>query len=185
MSDNETGQVTAGPNKTVIALLVVVVVLLIAIVAIFVFQGQKTPAVSGTGTTPPGSTAATTPPPGMGAGATTEYDPATATRLGDKETPETFVEAYFKELVAGDFEAAYNRLPAAKKSAQDAASFAAQLKGYGITSYTMGETSTSGEDTVVSGTAITGSGNFEYIWTFAKVDSKWVVKGRELGGMGQ
>ncbi len=185
MSDNETGQVTAGPNKTVIALLVVIVVLLLAIVGIYVVGGDKTPSVTGVGTDGTGSTPTTAAPAGMGAGATTEYDAATATRLGDKETPETFVEAYFKELVAGDFEAAYNRLPTAKKSAQDAASFAGQLQGYGITGYKMGETTTSGEDTVVSGTAITGSGNFEYIWTFTKVDGKWVVKGRELGGMGQ
>jgi len=183
MSDNETGQATAGPNKTVIALLVVVVVLLIAIVVIFMVQKPATsPIASNTGTMS-GSTASTAVA-GMGSGAVTEYDAATATRLGDKETPETFVEAYFKELVAGDFEAAYNRLPAAKKSAQDAASFSEQLTGYGITSYTMGETTVAGDDTVVSGTAITSAGNFEYIWTFTKVDGKWVVKGRELGGMG-
>jgi len=184
MSDNETGQVTAGPNKTVLALLVVVVVLLIAIVAIVVIGGQSKTPVAGSNTAGPGATAATAPA-GMGAGATTAFDPATATRLGESETPEVFVESYFKELVAGDFEAAYNRLPAAKKTAQDAASFAAQLKSYGITGYTMGETTVAGEDTVVSGTAITGAGNFEYIWTFTKVDSKWVVKGRELAGMGQ
>lgn len=184
MSDNETGRVTAGPNKTVIALLAAIVVLLGVVVVFFVLQKPATaPDVIGTGTTTDGSTVTT--PTGMGAGATTAYDPKTATRLGDGETPATFVESYFKELVAGDFETAYNRLPASKKAAQDAASFSTQLKGYGITSYTMGETTTAGEDTVVSGTAITGAGNFEYIWTFTKVDGKWVVKGRALGGMGQ
>ncbi|KAF0207956.1 MAG: hypothetical protein Q8S43_09150 [Actinomycetota bacterium] len=184
MSDNETGQVTAGPNKTVIALLAVVVVLLGVIVVFFVLQKPAVaPVATGTDPATNGSTVAT--PTGMGAGATTAYDAKTATRLGDKETPAAFVESYFKELVAGDFEGAYNRLPTAKKAAQDAAGFASQLKSYGITGYTMGETTVNGEDTVVSGTAVTGSGNFEYIWTFTKVDGKWVVKGRELGGMGQ
>jgi hypothetical protein len=182
MSDNETGQVSAGPNKMVIALLAVVVVLLGVIVAIVVLKPAAKTVTPGTGTTTDGSTATT--PTGMGAGSTAAYDPATATRLGEGETPATFVESYFKELVAGDFEGAYNRLPTAKKAAQDAAGFASQLKSYGITGYTMGETTVNGADTVVSGTAITGSGNFEYIWTFTKVDSKWVVKGRELGGMG-
>src|SRR5665648_558187 len=112
------------------------------------------------------------------------FDPATATRLSEGETPEQFVEAYFTSLVDGNYEDAYNRLPAAKKAAQDLTSFSDQIAGYGITGYQMGATTVEGEDTKVTCSAVTSAGNFEYIWTFTQVDGEWVVKGRVRGGTG-
>jgi hypothetical protein len=178
MSELETGA-PAGPNKIVYILLGVIVVLLIGVVAAIALQGPAKTA-SPTATAP----TATTPPAGMMTATDDTFDPATATRVPEGETPEVFVETYFKDLVEKDYEDAYNRLPAAKKATQDLNSFSDQIAGYGITGYEMGATTTEGEDTKVTCSAITSAGNFEYIWTFTQVDGKWVVKARVLGGMG-
>lgn len=183
MSDVESRP--AGMNKGVIALLGVIVVLLAVIVGIIAFGGvgnkTATPTVADQGqATTDASSTANMPSSGSG-----EFDPATATRVADGKTPEDHVKAYFDAIVGGKYEDAYNLLPADKKAAQDAASFGEQLKGYGIESYKMGETTTSGEDTLVNATATMAGGSFDYVWTFTKVDGKWVVKSRELAGMGQ
>ncbi len=180
MSELETGA-PAGPNKIVYILLGVIVVLLIGVVAAIAMQG---PAKTATPTATAPTTGAQTPPAGMGTATADTFDPATATRVPEGETPEQFVEVYFKDLVDKKYEDAYNRLPAAKKASQDLQSFSDQIAGYGITGYEMGATTTEGEDTTVSCSAVTSAGNFEYKWTFTKVDGKWVVKSRVLGGMG-
>ncbi|MGB4593037.1 MAG: hypothetical protein WBI63_04585 [Coriobacteriia bacterium] len=182
MSDVETGR-PAGPNKGVLALLGVIVVLLGVIVAIIVFQKPATTTTTTTGGT--AGTASTATSATMPAAATGEFDPATATRLKDGVTPEQHVESYFNSIISGDYQTAYDLLPADKKAAQDAASFGEQLAGYGITEFKLGETTTSGEDTLVNATATMAGGSFDYVWTFTKVDGKWVVKSRELAGMGQ
>lgn len=182
MSELETGT-SAGPNKIVYILLGVIVVLLIGVVAAIALQGGNK-AASPTGPTNPAGTG-TTPPAGMGTATADTFDPATATRVPEGETPEQYVETYFKALVDADYQKAYDRLPTAKKEAQDLKSFSDQIAGYGITGYEMGQTTVEGEDTKVTCSAVTGAGNFEYIWTFTKVDDKWVVKARVLGGMGQ
>ncbi|MHB1340700.1 MAG: hypothetical protein ACYC77_11665 [Coriobacteriia bacterium] len=180
MSDVETGQ-SAGPNKGVLALLAVIVVLLGVIVAIILLQKPATTTTTtNTGT---GSTA-TTAPAGMPPAATGEFDPATATKVADGVTPEQHVEKYFSSIISGDYQTAYDLLPADKKAAQDAASFGEQLAGYGITEFTMGETTKEGDDTKVSATATMAGGSFDYVWTFTTVDGKLVVKSRELAGMG-
>jgi hypothetical protein len=180
MSELETGA-PAGPNKIVYILLGVIVVLLIGVVAAIAMQG---PAKTATPTATAPTAPATTPPAGMTTATEETFDPATATRVPEGETPEQFVEAYFKGLVDKNYESAYNRLPAAKKASQSLQSFSDQIAGYGITGYEMGATTTEGEDTKVTCSAVTSSGNFEYIWTFTQVDGAWVVKARVLGGMG-
>lgn len=182
MSELETGA-PAGPNKIVYILLGVIVVLLIGVVAAIAMQGTGAKTAGPTATTPP--TAGQTPPAGMGTATADNFDPATATRVPEGETLEQFVETYFKDLVDKNYEDAYNRLPAAKKSSQDLQSFSDQIAGYGITGYEMGATTTEGEDTKVTCSAVTSAGNFEYNWTFTQVDGAWVVKARVLGGMGQ
>lgn len=182
MSDVETGQ-SAGPNKGVLALLAVIVVLLGVIVAIILLQKPATTTTTTSpGTTPAGSTTATSA--GMPPAATGEFDPASATKVAEGVTPEQHVEAYFSAIVAGDYQKAYDLLPADKKAAQDAASFGEQLAGYGITEFKLGETTEAGGDTKVTATATMAGGSFDYVWTFTKVDGKWVVKSRELAGMG-
>lgn len=182
MSELETGA-PAGPNKIVYILLGVIVVLLIGVVAAIALQGPAKTATP-TAAAPTGSTT-TTAPAGMMTATPETFDPATATRVPKGETPEQFVETYFKDLVEKKYEDAYNRLPAAKKASQDLASFSDQIAGYGITGYEMGATTTEGADTQVTCSAVTSAGNFAYNWTFTKVDGEWVVKARVLGGMGQ
>ena len=181
MSELETGA-PAGPNKIVYILLGVIVVLLIGVVAAIALQG---PAKTASPTAAAPTAPAATPPTGMTTATEDTFDPATATRVPAGETPEVFVETYFKDLVSKNYEDAYNRLPAAKKAAQDLQSFSDQIAGYGITGYEMGATTTVGEDTKVTCSAVTSAGNFAYDWTFTKVDGEWVVKARVLGGMGQ
>ncbi|MCE5202659.1 MAG: hypothetical protein ABFC80_04270 [Coriobacteriales bacterium] len=184
MEESETGR-PGGMNKGVVALLGVIVVLLVVIVAIILTQGDKT-TTTNTATTETTATGSTTTSGGaMPPAATGVFDPTTATRLGKGVTPEQHVETYFKAVIAGDYTKAYDLLPADKKAAQDAESFGQQLAGYGITAYKLGKTTTSGDDTIVNATATMPGGDFEYVWTFTKVDGEWVVKSRELAGMGQ
>lgn len=176
----ETTGTTAAPNRMVMILVGVIVVLLLAIVAYFVFAGDKSGSTADTAAT---DTAATT---GMPAATTaTEFDAATATKVPAGETPEEYVTAYFEAVVAGDFQTAYDRLPADKKAAQDATAFGAQLKGYGVTAFTIDDVTEEGDEAKVTATATMPGGAFAYLWTFVKDGEGWLVKSRTLPGMGQ
>jgi len=173
---------TAAPNRSIVILLSVIVVLLLAVVGYFIFAdgNAANTATNGTGATDtPASTGmptATTP---------AEFDPATATKVPAGETPEQYVTVYFDAVVAGDFQAAYDRLPADKKAAQDAAAFATQLTGYGVTAYTIDSAAEEGDEAQVTATATMPGGSFQYLWTFVKDGDGWLVKSRTLPGMGQ
>lgn len=116
---------------------------------------------------------------------TGNYDPATAARVAEGKTPEEHVKAYFDAIVAGDYATAFALLPTDKREATTEADFAAQLQGYGINGYSMGATTEAAGDTIIQATANTPMGSFTYIWTFAQADGEWLVKSRELAGMGQ
>lgn len=162
-------------NRAIVIVLAVIAVLLVAVIAYMAF-GNK--AANEPATTTPAAGTDTAAP------AATEFDPATATRVPDGETPETFVAGYFDAIVAGDFQAAYDRLPLDKKTSYgDVDTFGAQVKAYGVTGYTMGEITESGDETVVNAAASMPGGNFNYIWTFVKDGKSWLVKSRELGSM--
>lgn len=169
---------TAPNNRTVIILLGVIVLLLLGIIAYFLFangsgdSATPTTGTNGTSTTP----AATTPAP---------FDPATATKVPAGETPEQYVTAYFDAVVAAEYQTAYDRLPADKKAAQDAAAFGEQLAGYGFTGYKIDSAVEEGEEFKVTATATTSGGEFQYLWTFVKDGDGWLVKSRTLPGMGQ
>jgi hypothetical protein len=164
-------------------LLGAIVVLLLAIVAIFYFRGTGTPAsaVDNTGTQAPADTDTSGMPP-MAPPA--EFDPATATKVPEGETPEDYVTAYFDAVVAGDFAAAYDRLPADKKATSTEEQFASQLEGYSITEYTIEEVTESGDEVEVLANATTSAGGFQYLWTFVAEGDGWLVKSRTLPGMG-
>jgi uncharacterized protein YxeA len=169
----------AAPNRTVIILLGIIVALLIAIVAYFAFANGKTGTAS-TGNTDTNTNSGTPSTP-----AATEFDPATATKVPAGETPEQYVIAYFDAVVAGDFQTAYDRLPTDKKAAQDQASFGEQLKGYGVSEYTIDSAVEEGDEAKVTATASMAGGQFQYLWTFVKDGDGWLVKSRTLPGMGQ
>lgn len=170
-------ETNAAPNRMILVLLGVIVLLLAGIVAYFVF-------FSGNATTPETNAPAATPPAGMGA-APTEFDPATATRVAEGETPEQHVVAYFEAVLAKDYTTAYNRLPADKKAAQDEASFGQQLEGYGVGSYKIDSAVENGDTAEITATASMSGGEFQYLWTFVKDGDSWLVKSRTLPGMGQ
>lgn len=177
-------ETNTAPNRTVVILLGVIALLLVAIVAFFMFSNGDKAGTAGTeGTTGTTSTGTSTGMPG-----TTQagpFDPATATKVPDGETPEQYVVAYFDAVVAGDFKTAYDRLPADKKAAQDEASFAQQLTGYGVSAYTIDSATEEGEEAKVTATATMAGGSFQYLWTFVKDGEGWLVKSRTLPGMGQ
>lgn len=172
-------ETNAAPNRMIIILLGLIVLLLAAIVAYFVFaNGNSNSAATNT------DTGAVTPPAGMGA-APVEFDPATATRVADGETPEQHVTAYFEAVLAKNYAEAYNRLPADKKAAQDEASFGQQLESYGVAGYTIDSVVEEGEQAEITATASMSGGEFQYLWTFVKDGDSWLVKSRTLPGMGQ
>lgn len=160
-------------NRAIVIVLAVVAVLLVAVIAYMAFGSKaadEPAADAGTGTATPSAPAA--------------FDPATATRVPDGETPEAFVAAYFDAIIAGDFQSAFDRLPADKKASYgDVTAFTSQVQSYGMTEYTMGEVTESGEDTVVNAAAVMPGGTFNYIWTFTKDGGSWLVKSRDLGSM--
>ncbi|HSQ22501.1 MAG TPA: hypothetical protein VLQ52_06885 [Coriobacteriia bacterium] len=178
MSDVTEAQ--AAPNKTMLILLGVIVVLLAAIVVIFFVRGSAEPVATGTGTEAPAAT-----PTMPGAVAPVEFDPATATKVPAGETPEQYVITYFDAVVAGDYATAYNRLPTDKKAASTEAEYAAQLQGYGITTYTIDSATEEADEAEVLATATMPGGAFTYLWTFVADGDGWLVKSRTLPGMGQ
>jgi hypothetical protein len=177
----------ARQNRTTVILLGVIALLLIVVAAILLTQGgDKTPG-SPTGNAGGGNTSSNTTGTTMpGTGTTPQpFDPATATKVPAGETPDEYVKKYFEAVLAGDYAAAYERLPADKKAAQDQASFAEQLKGYGISAYTIDDVSEKGDEAQVYATATMAGGSFQYLWTFVKGGDGWLVKSRTLPGMGQ
>lgn len=173
---------TSAPNRSIVILLSVIIVLLLVVVGYFLFfnKGASDTVATDTAATDTGA------PAGM-TGTTTDaaFDPATATKVPAGETPEQYVVAYFDAVVAGDFQTAYDRLPADKKAAQDAAAFGQQLAGYGVTAYTIDNVAEEGDQAEVTATATMPGGAFQYLWTFVKDGDGWLVKSRTLPGMGQ
>ena len=184
---SESANAPAAPNRTILVLLGVIVVLLIAIIAFFFFRGSGGTADTGTstGTQAPaaGDTGSGTGMPG--ATAPVAFDPATATKVPAGETPEQYVVAYFDAVVAGDYETAYERMPADKKATSTLEQYADQLKGYGMTEYTIDDVAESGDEAQVTATAVMPGGSYTYLWTFVKDGDGWLVKSRTLPGMGQ
>ncbi|GAB4285981.1 MAG: hypothetical protein Kow0067_09380 [Coriobacteriia bacterium] len=170
-----------GSNRTVLILAGVVVVLLGAIIAILLLQGGPADTGTSAGQTAAPDTGGSAMPPTT---SDTPFDPATATKVPDGQTPEEYTKEYFDAIVAGDFATAYALLPADKKAAQEEASFAEQLSGYGISDYTIDDVTEEGEEVRVTATAITPNGSFQYLWTFVAEGDGWLVKSRTLPGMG-
>jgi cell division septation protein DedD len=178
-------------NKTMVALLGVVAVLLAVIAGVLLFKpSTDVPGVDPAAVTQQPSSTGTGTPTGMPGGAPTPapsgpFDPAKATKVPAGQTPQQFVEGYFKAITKGDYGAAFKMLPAEKQSSQTAEQFAQQLQGYGLNGYEMGKATVQGDEAVVEGTAKTSAGNFGYTWTLVKYKGGWVVKSRSLTGMGQ
>lgn len=174
-------------NNTVMIVLIAIIVLLAAVIVYFMFgQGTDDTAdqPAATATEPAPTDAA--PPAGM-PGMTTEeeFDPATATTVAAGTTPEQHVTEYFDAVLAGEYDTAYAMLPTSKQASYGSVdAFSEQLKGYGMTEYTIDSAVEEGEEAQVTATAVMPGGSFQYLWTFVKDGESWLVKARTLPGMG-
>lgn len=183
----ETTSTTPRSNTMMIALIAVIVLLAAVIVYIVLNNGAAGTATEpvATGTEAPATDAAA-PPAGMpGATAEPEFDPATATKVAADVTPEQHVTTYFDAVLAEDFEKAYALLPTSKQASYgNVQAFTDQLKGYGMTEYTIDAATEEGGEAQVTATAVMPGGSFQYLWTFTKDGEGWLVKARTLPGMG-
>ena len=184
----QTGTTLATSKRTLYILLGVVAVLLVAIVAYLALGGGNgSPAgTAGTGTETGTDAGTSTGMPTM-PGTTTDvpFDPATATKVPAGQSPGEYVAAYFDAVLAADYTTAYAMLPSAKQADYGSEqAFADQLTGYGITEYTIDETTENGDEVGVLATATMPGGAFQYLWTFVKDGDGWLVKSRTLPGMG-
>lgn len=178
-------------QKQVTILLGVVAVLLAVIIGIIVYQRTAVPAptVSATQSTTSESGEAPSTMPGAtdpAVAADPVFDPATAPQVPADQTPEQYVTAYYELCQGGDYETAFPMLPTATQanSYGDAASFAAQVSGYGITGFSVTPQVEQDGKILVTGTQETPQMNISYTWTFVQgEDGTWLCADRQMGGM--
>lgn len=168
-------------NRTVMLLAGAVVVLLIAFVAVVVLNnGGGTPvatAPTGTSATP---TTTSTSNPGMASSATS-FDPATATKVAAKDTPKTFVSAYYQAILDKKYDVAFKLQPAASQSGT-VADFQSTQEMYGMTAFSIfADTTGSTDATVVVRQDLGTNGIWNATWTFVKDGGSWLVKARKVG----
>jgi len=112
-----------------------------------------------------------------------EFDAATATKVPKGQTPEQMLKAYNEDIIGSKFAEAYKLLPVDKQQSYgDAASYEAQVKAYGITSYSMGKPVTEGDTVTIVTEQVTPQMPISYTWTFKKVGDQWYVASRTMGG---
>ncbi|MHB0975765.1 MAG: hypothetical protein ACYC1U_01060 [Candidatus Aquicultorales bacterium] len=136
-------------------------------------------------------TAQTTQTPQNQTGTTGTTGGGTATQPGTQEPavtgPDTvvpegtalgaYVQKYYDAIIAKDYKTAYEMQPAVDKAKYDAATFAQNQQGYGITQAKVGAVEESGDTAVVKATTrLTAfEGDWVKAWTFKKKDGKWIV----------
>jgi hypothetical protein len=179
-------------NNTLVIGLVVVAVLLAAIVGVIVYQ-QSTAVPPVTGTAPAdtgagaGAAGSGMPPAGatgQEAAAPAEVDPASATEVPKGTEPEAFVKGYYEACEKGDWQAAFDALPADKKNGNSPDALEQQVSGYGVKGYEITDATVSGDTASVKVDQVTGSyGTFENTWTFVKKDGVWFVSTKAVTGM--
>ena len=173
-------------QKQVTALLVVVAALLAGIIGLLVWQSNTVPAPSVSGTTAQ-DTVTDSAMPGTGIpAAAPAFDQATAPKVPADQTPEQYVNAYYELCQADDYDSAFVMLPTYTQanSYGDSAAFAAQVSGYGITSYSVAEQIERDGNIYVVGTQVTPEMPVSYTWTFVQGDDgTWLCASRDMGGM--
>lgn len=179
-------QTQSNNSQTIVIALVVVAVLLASLVGVLIYQQSKTAQIAQL--TPPAATTdpAATPPAGMGAPTTGEpvaFDEKTATKVPAGTTVEDYLKAYHEAVVAGKYDVAYKMLPLDKqKSYGDAASYASQVKGYGINGFKLGTTTEEGDSATIVALMENPAMPITYTWVFKKVGDTWFVASRTMGG---
>ena len=178
-------QTQSNSQQMIVIALVVIAVLLAALVGVIVYQQSQTAKLASVGATSSTTPAASTPqmPAASTNTAPTKFDVKTATKVPAGMTPVQLVTAYNEDVVAGKFDEAYKLLPLASKTTYgDPASYASQLKSYGITSYKIGAQTGSGDSVAIAAAQVTPQMPITYTWNFKKVSGQWYVESRVMGG---
>jgi cell division protein FtsN len=176
-----------NPNQqTIVIGLLVIAALLAAIVGVLVYQQSQAnsiPAPSAQGTAPQAS-GDQMPPSGMGSQPAADFDPSQATKVPAGTEPEAFVKDYYEACDKGDWQAAFDALPTAKKAGNSPEALKEQVSGYGIKSFKVTNATVEGDKATVIVDQETGQyGTFENTWTFVKKDGAWLVESKAVTGM--
>lgn len=176
---------TQSNNQQIIVIgMIVIAALLAAIVGVLIYQ--QTRAIPPTSASPTTSTPQTTGTnTGQQPAATpADFDPKTATKVPKGTEPDAYVQAYYKACEDGDWQAAFDALPADKKTGSSPDALKQQVTGYGIKSFSVGKATVTGDKASVKADQVTGSyGTFENTWTFVKKDGVWLVESKAVTGM--
>ena len=179
MADNQ----PINNNRIVMILAATVVVLFIAFVAVVVLNsGAKNNTAAATGTDTAASSAAATATNLPGIASSTNFDPATATKVPSGKAPKDFVAGYYQAILDKKWDAAFKMQPAASQQGGNAADFGQTQTSYGMKSFDV-KSSTVGstEATVVVQQDLGTNGLWNATWTFVKSGGTWLVKERQVG----
>lgn len=179
-------------QKPLVIGLAATAVVLVAVVGVLIYNqatGLPQPTVSPAETpvaqapTTPATPTTGTPQGGVVPAAGAPIDPKTATKV-EGDDIEAFVDAYYKATMEGDWQAAFDHLPAGNKANNSPDALKDQVSSYGIDSYTIVGSQVEGDRASVTADQVTGSfGTFVNTWTFAKVDGVWYAESKKVSGM--
>lgn len=187
----ETGKST---QQIIVIFLVVIAVLLAALVVVMVMNKKPAASVSANGAgaqqQAPAGMGQQQAPAGMGqqpAAADTPFDPKTATAVAKGQTPEQWVKAYGKAVLAKEWETAFKMLPVdTQKNSYGASAkqYGEQLAAYGITDYKVGTPAEAdgGNTVTIAAEQVTPQMPITYTWTFKKDGGQWYAAARAMGG---
>ncbi len=182
-------QAQKSNQQMIVIALVVIVVLLAAIVGIVVFQNRPDVPALNSAAQQQAAPAADGSQAPAGAPAPAAVDPAsvdaaTATKLPKGVEPEAFVKSYYEACQKGDWQAAYDALPADKKQGQTPEGLEQQVSGYGVESFAVSSATVEGDQATVIADQVTSQyGTFENMWTFVKKDGSWYAATKAVTGM--
>jgi len=183
---------TQNNQQTLVIALVAVAVLLAALAGVIVWrQTSQATLPEATATSPSSSEAVPGAPAGMPSGAPGqaaagggEVDPKTATQVPKGTEPEAFVKGYYEACEKGDWQKAFDALPADKKAGNSPDALKDQVSGYGIKSFAVTGAQVEGDKATVKVDQVTTSyGTFENTWTLVKKDGSWFVSSKAVTGM--
>ena len=202
MSETETQTETPRTSTNpIIIVLVVAVVVLAAGLGYMVWKGSSNDAVTEIPASSPtlqgnaqqpaatGSDSSASSAMGGATGAASgevpgDFDPATGTQVPAGTTPEQWVNAYYDAAGKGDWETAFNHLPAAKQAGSSPDALKQQVEGYDVTGFTVVSANEEGDKATVVVDQQTGQyGTFVNTWVFVKNNGEWVVASKAVTGM--
>lgn len=178
-------QAQKSNQQTLVIGLGVIAVLLAVIVGLVIyFQGQANSIPNPTGQATTDASAAATTPAGMGQTTAAAFDPNSATKVPKGTEPEAYVKGYYEACDKGDWAAAFDALPTAKKAGNSPEALKEQVSGYGIKGFTVTSAKVEGDKATVVVDQETGQyGTFENTWTFVKEGGEWLVESKAVTGM--